>query len=91
MIFICSKEDIAIVEYSINFFQVVVYQVNEHDEDLIFLIIQLILYAISNKSFQTDIMESVSQKLTQHFQQFSSKVVYRKGKQVAKEVQVSML
>ena len=91
MIFIFSKEDLAIVECSIKFFQVVVDKVNEYDEDLIFLIIQLILYAISNKSFQPDIKENVSQKLTLHFQQLSSRVVYHKGKQVAKEIQVSVL
>jgi len=95
VIFNCSKEDLAIVQCSIQFFQVVLEKVNEYDEDLIVLIIQLILCAISNKFFQSDITEKVFQKLTQLFRRLSGRVLsfsmpYQHKKQLEKEIQVRM-
>ena len=90
-----SKEDLAIVQCSIQLLQVVLDKVNEYDEDLAILIIRLILYSFSDKFFQQDINEKVSQKLSQQFRRLSSRILsysmlQQNKKQLEKEIQVSM-
>ena len=94
IIFIFRKEDLATVQCSMQFFQVVLDKVNEYDEELIVLIIQLILYSITDKFLQSDITEKVSQKLTQQFRRLSGRILehsipYQNKQQLEKEIRVS--
>jgi len=89
-----SKEDLAIVQCSLQFLQVVLDKVNEYDEDLIVLIIQLILCAISNKVFQPDITGKISLKLTQQFRRLSNRIFSapmsnQTKRQLKKEIKVN--
>jgi len=90
-----SKEDLAIVQCSLQFLQVVLDKVNEYDEDLIVLVIQLILCAISNKVFQPDITDKISPMLTKQFRRLSSRIVspstsHQTKRQLEIEIQVNL-
>ena len=94
IIFIFRKEDLATVQCSMQFFQVVLDKVIEYDEELIVLIIQLILYSITDKFLQSNITEKVSQKLTQQFRRLNGRILehsmpYQNKRQLEKEIQVS--